>query len=208
MLLVVRRPARYRYWALRSSLAVALTLAWPFVGRHHATASALVERLPGTVLQLAACAAALDGSGPPRFLRSLSGVVVFSEDDRVAAFSRIQRTLELWRMWPVRQWWKRMAREDKDDTEENGGGESAVAHPNHAVHLKQLGTEMPSTPLGLSIGGQEQQWLMAVLQHERSPHAAHFRAHPIHYKRRLAWLVQSVCGRSDNPVAKPMVARL
>ena len=35
-----------------------------------------------------------------------SGVVVFSEDDRVADYRNIRSTLEAWRRWPVRQWWR------------------------------------------------------------------------------------------------------
>jgi hypothetical protein len=42
----------------------------------------------------------------------LSGVVVFSEDDRVADYEGVRRTILRWQRWPVRQWWRRLAAPD------------------------------------------------------------------------------------------------
>ena len=169
--LSLRRPAGPMYWLLRAAITAGLALAHPLVGRHLAAASRRVEALPRTILELAAQEPP-DGSAGGLAERLL-GVVVFSEDDRVADADGVRRTLEGWAAMGlgVRQAWTRIGPEP-DGSDAPLVDEAELASPSDAAG-----------------------WEMAVLQLARSAHAAHLRVHRQAYEDRLAWLVRGVKSR-------------
>ena len=195
-----RKPTGPVYWLLRASMAVAMTLSHPFVGRHLAAASRLVELLPGTVLELAAHASRIEGvdvaAVAAPLVERLSGVVVFSEDDRVANFRNVRRTILRWQRWPVRQWWRHLNATEGGETERNrrqrdrGTAGTASENPVEVLSrdVSSLGkeTETPALP-----ASERQRWEMSVLQIAESSHASHMRVYPHEYEVLLPALPRS-----------------
>lgn len=192
-----RKPTGVAYWLLRASMGVAMTLSHPFVGRHLAAASRLVELLPGTVLEMAARASRIEGvdraAVAAPLVERLSGVVVFSEDDRVANFGNIRRTILRWQRWPVRQWWHHLKKGDMSETRDNTPAERQPVGTLLPRDVSSLGIEreMPTLP-----PSERQRWEMSVLQIEQSSHASHMRVYPHEYE------VTLVYPRSDIATAR------
>jgi hypothetical protein len=184
-----RKPTGVAYWLLRASMAVAMTLSHPVVGRHLAVASRLVELLPGTVLEMAARASRIEGvdvaAVAAPLVERLSGVVVFSEDDRVANFGNVRRTILRWQRWPVRQWWHRLKSGAASKTRNETVAEPQPVGVLLSRDVSSLGVEreMPALP-----ASERQRWEMSVLQIEQSSHASHMRVYPHEYEVMLTQL--------------------
>ena len=193
-----RKPTGPVYWLLRASMATAMTLSHPFIGRHLSAASKLVELLPGTVLELAAHASQIQGVNVAAvaapLVERLSGVVVFSEDDRVANFANVRRTILRWQRWPVRQWWHHLKKEDdlqvteeqaiekKMRQQDSGTAGTASENPVGVLSsrdISSLGEETKTPALPTS---ERQRWEMSVLQISESSHASHMRVYPDEYE--------------------------
>eukprot|EP01043_Picozoa_sp_COSAG02_P039132 COSAG02_NODE_3068_length_7430_cov_2.999864_2_plen_399_part_00 len=191
-----RKPTGVAYWLLRASMGVAMALSHPFVGRHLAAASRLVELLPGTVLEMAARASRIEGvdvaAVAAPLVERLSGVVVFSEDDRVANFGNVRRTILRWQRWPVRQWWHHLKGEGTSKTRGNTRAERQPVGTLLSRDVSSLGVEREMPALAAS---ERQRWEMSVLQIEQSSHASHMRVYPHEYE------VMLVLPRSDTASA-------
>jgi hypothetical protein len=93
----------------------------------------------------------------------LSGVVVFSEDDRVADYEGVRRTILRWQRWPVRQWWRRLAAPDPAAQQQQPEPEAEVEPVGVLAprELSSLGEEQDTPLLPAS---ERQRWEMSVLQ--------------------------------------------
>ena len=93
----------------------------------------------------------------------LSGVVVFSEDDRVADYEGVRRTILRWQRWPVRQWWRRLAAPDPAAQQQQQEPEAEVEPVGVLAprELSSLGEEQDTPLLPAS---ERQRWEMSVLQ--------------------------------------------